>query len=75
MADLGRNLPAAAQRPGLVLLATHDSAIGTEEMRRRSAARAGATVEILPGLGHWWMLQDPDLAAGLLCRSWSSLRS
>lgn len=75
MSDLGRQLPAAARRPGLVLLATDDTALGTEAMRRRSAARAGASVERLPGLGHWWMLQSPALAATLLHGFWSSLPS
>jgi pimeloyl-ACP methyl ester carboxylesterase len=66
MAELGRNLPAAAARPGLSILATEDSYVGTPAMRHRAAARAGARTEELEGLGHWWMLQDPKRAAGLL---------
>jgi len=73
MAVLGRNLAAAARRPGLVLLASGDAALGTEAMGRRSAARAGAAIEVLPGLGHWWMLEDPDLAAAALRRFWASV--
>ncbi len=42
-------------------------------MHRRSAALAGARVEVLDGLGHWWMLQDPDRAAEVLGRFWDSL--
>jgi pimeloyl-ACP methyl ester carboxylesterase len=75
MAKLGENIPAARKRPGLVLLATADTALGTEETRRRCAAKAHATVAPLHGLGHWWMLQDPRLAADLLDRFWSSARS
>ncbi|MEV4620085.1 alpha/beta hydrolase [Asanoa sp. NPDC049573] len=75
LAALGDNLPAARQRPGLVLLPTADNALGDEETRRRCADRAGATVTTLPGLGHWWMLQQPALAAATLSRFWSSAPS
>jgi hypothetical protein len=73
MARLGANLSAAAARPGLAVVTTEDRNVGTEEMRRRSAARAGARVVVLEGLGHWWMVQDPRRAAGMLEEFWSSL--
>ncbi|MFC4950887.1 alpha/beta fold hydrolase [Pseudonocardia sp. GCM10023141] len=63
LAALGEHLPAAAIRPGLCLLATEDHFGGSDETRRRGAARAGARVEVLEGLGHWWMLQDPARGA------------
>ncbi len=61
MAELGRDLEKAAARPGLSLIATGDQfgAAHGQEPHRRSAARAGARVVELEGLGHWWMLQDP----------------
>jgi hypothetical protein len=68
MAELGHNLPAAAARPGLNILATEDTYVGAATIRRRAAARAGARTEVLEGLGHWWMLQDPQRGAGLLDR-------
>jgi pimeloyl-ACP methyl ester carboxylesterase len=74
MARLGENLPAAAARPGLAVLATDDRNVGTDEMRRRAAARAGAEVAVLDGLGHWWMVQDPKRAAAVLHDFWSSHR-
>jgi pimeloyl-ACP methyl ester carboxylesterase len=74
MARLGENLPAAAVRPGLALLATQDRNVGTDEMRRRAAARARAQVAVLEGLGHWWMVQDPKRAAAVLQDFWSSQR-
>ena len=37
------------------------------------AERAGARVVRLPGVAHWWMLQDPALGAGTLEEFWSSL--
>ncbi len=73
MADLGRELPAAARRPGLCLLATADDNVGSEAMRRRAAARAGARVAVLDGLGHWWMVQDPARGARALREFWASL--
>ena len=73
LADAGRALENAAARPGLSLLATEDPFVGTDEMRRRAADRAGARTEVLDGLGHWWMLQDPALSAAALTRFWESL--
>jgi hypothetical protein len=47
--------------------------VGTDEQRRRAAARAGARVEVLDGLGHWWMTRDPERGAAVLTRFWASL--
>jgi pimeloyl-ACP methyl ester carboxylesterase len=73
MAEAGRALENAAARPGLSLLATEDPYVGSEELRRRAADRAGARTEVLDGLGHWWMLQDPARGAAALTRFWESL--
>jgi pimeloyl-ACP methyl ester carboxylesterase len=73
MAELGRKLSAAAQRPGLAVLATEDHYVGTDQMRRRAAERAGARIEVLEDLGHWWMVQDPERGADVLTRFWASL--
>jgi pimeloyl-ACP methyl ester carboxylesterase len=73
MAELGTRLEAAAARPGLAVLPTEDHFVGTDEQRRRSAARAGARLAVLEGLGHWWMTQDPDRGAAMLVRFWDSL--
>jgi pimeloyl-ACP methyl ester carboxylesterase len=72
MAELGRSLPAAAARPGLAIVGTEDQLVGSEDMRTRSAARAGAQVARLEGLGHWWMVQDPALAAATLTSFWAA---
>jgi pimeloyl-ACP methyl ester carboxylesterase len=48
--------------------------VGTDEQKRRAAARAGARVEVLDGLGHWWMTQDPAVAARVLVDFWSAHR-
>jgi pimeloyl-ACP methyl ester carboxylesterase len=73
MAEAGSALENAAARPGLSLLATDDPYIGSDELRRRSADRAGARTEVLDGLGHWWMVQDPDRGAAALTRFWETL--
>jgi pimeloyl-ACP methyl ester carboxylesterase len=58
-------------KPGLVLAATEDAFLDTA-LAKRGAARAGADVVVLEGLGHWWMLQEPAAVAPLLTRFWSS---
>jgi pimeloyl-ACP methyl ester carboxylesterase len=73
LAQLGEGLGAAARRPGLHLSATEDHFAGTEEMQRRAADRCGARVEVLDGLGHWWMVQDPARGAAALTRFWTSV--
>jgi pimeloyl-ACP methyl ester carboxylesterase len=73
LAEHGRQLTAAAQRPGLCLLATEDHFVGSDDMRRRAADRAGARTEVLDGLGHWWMVQDPARGAAALRSFWASL--
>ncbi|MET8851238.1 alpha/beta fold hydrolase [Amycolatopsis sp. NPDC004625] len=70
---LGLPLERAAARPGLAVLATADHVSGTEDQRRRSAARAGARVAELDGLGHWWMTHDPARAAAALTGFWATV--
>jgi pimeloyl-ACP methyl ester carboxylesterase len=51
--------------PGLVLVPSEDP-FGSADKSRAGAARAGAATAELPGLGHWWMLQDPARGAAVL---------
>ena len=67
-------LPAASARPGLAFAATGDTYTGTESQHRWTAERMGAQVVVLPGLGHWWMLEDPATPAGALRRFWQQVR-
>ncbi|GID32506.1 alpha/beta fold hydrolase [Paractinoplanes brasiliensis] len=69
----GRDLPAAAARPGLVPVATGDDTGGSVALRHRAAQRAGARAVDLDGLGHWWMLEDPARAARMLTSFWTGL--
>lgn len=73
LAEAGRALKNAAARPGVSLLATEDPYVGSDELRRRAADRAGARTEVLEGLGHWWMLQDPARGAAALAGFWETL--
>ncbi len=70
---LGLELERAAARPGLAILATEDHFVGTEEQRRRAASRAGARIEVLTELGHWWMTQDPARGAAVLRAFWATV--
>lgn len=73
MAEAGKSLENAAARPGLSLLATEDPYIGENDNRHRAAERAGARTEVLEGLGHWWMVEDPARGAAVLTAFWDSL--
>jgi pimeloyl-ACP methyl ester carboxylesterase len=73
MAQAGRDLKKAADRPGLSILATEDTYVGSAEIRRRAADRAGARTVVLDGLGHWWMVEDPARGAAVLTRFWDEL--
>ncbi|HEY5252955.1 MAG TPA: alpha/beta hydrolase [Acidimicrobiales bacterium] len=58
--------------PGLALLPTEDPFLSADGSRV-AAGRAGVEVVELPGLGHWWMLQDPVQGAAALTSFWASL--
>jgi pimeloyl-ACP methyl ester carboxylesterase len=73
MASLGQRLGDAAARRGLVVIPTEDSYTGGEQRARWSAEKACADVAVLPGLGHWWMLEDPRAGAEVVASFWSSL--
>ena len=73
MSTAGQQASAAAAKPGLAISAAKDDTTGSEASRRRVAARAAADVATLPGLGHWWMVQDPHAGAAILTDFWSRL--
>ncbi len=73
MKTWGVDLPRAAARPGLAIVATNDHYTGGEVLARRSAARAGAQVVTLVGRGHWWMCEDPALGARVLDEFFASV--
>lgn len=73
MARRGQALGRLHARPGLAILAAEDPFAGESAMRRRAAATAGAEVAVLDGLGHWWMVEDPERGAEMLIGFWNGL--
>jgi hypothetical protein len=75
MAEAGRLLPRAAQRPGLALIAVDDvgRASGTVAQHEWAAREAGATVVHLQGVGHWWPQETPAPVAEALREFWAGL--
>ncbi|HET6171690.1 MAG TPA: alpha/beta hydrolase [Gaiellales bacterium] len=71
-ADWGASLARPTGMPGLVLFPSADP-FDHEALSRVVAARLGARIERLEGLGHCWMTEDPGRSAGVLRRFWSSL--
>jgi pimeloyl-ACP methyl ester carboxylesterase len=72
-AHWGQRLPAASARPGLILFPTEDGYTGGEARHRWAGQQARANVALLTGLGHWWMLEDPAMAADALRKFWDHL--
>jgi pimeloyl-ACP methyl ester carboxylesterase len=72
MRELGDILAGTRLPPGLVLVPTADPYAGTPEMAAHTAARLGADTFQMGGLAHWWMMEDPALAANALVAHWSS---
>jgi pimeloyl-ACP methyl ester carboxylesterase len=58
--------------PGLVLVPSEDPFLSADGART-GARRSGARVAELPGIGHWWMLQDPGAGARVLEDFWRGL--
>lgn len=56
--------------PGRVIVPMEDPFLA-DDLARDAAARAGAEVVELEGLGHWWLLQDPERGAAVLEEFWS----
>lgn len=75
MAEAGRLLAQAAQRPGLALIAVDDfeRASGTVEQHEWAARQAGATTAHLHGVGHWWPEETPAPVAEALADFWAQL--
>jgi pimeloyl-ACP methyl ester carboxylesterase len=75
MAEAGRLLPGAAQRPGLALIAVDDfgRASGTLVQHEWAARQSGARMAHLVGVGHWWPEETPAPVAEALTNFWAEL--
>lgn len=70
MRDLGDQLAQAGRRPALLIHATADPFV-PPEMVFPVAERIGAEILTLPDLGHWWMFENPGLAAEGFVAFWN----
>ena len=71
MAEMGRNLSAAARRPGLGIIARGDDNVGTLAQRQEACRTAGAAVVEIDA-GHWWMTGgDQDAILSALTDLWT----
>lgn len=66
MSEWGHLPERARSTRGLFLHATEDPYVGAARGTKELARTMGAEVAELPGLGHWWMLDDPQAAARVL---------
>jgi pimeloyl-ACP methyl ester carboxylesterase len=75
MAEAGRGLVDAGQRPGLALIAMGDldASSGTVEQHRAAAEAARAEIAELADVGHWWPVENPRPAAIALTEFWARL--
>jgi len=71
MKEWGEHLGVAATVPGLALIAPNDPFVRGTDLGIEVATRLGATVKVLEGQGHWWMLGDPVGAAEVLRSFWT----
>jgi len=58
--------------PGLTLIPMDDFLLDVDRAKS-AAAKAGAAVAELPGVGHWWMTQDPANGAAVLEEFWKNV--
>ena len=72
MRELGEQLRATEQRPGLVFFATEDPYAGTLAMSETVAGRLGARVHAIEGRGHWWMFGELGPIADALIAHWNA---
>ena len=67
LARAGRDVADLEGRPDLhVIVATDDPYTGGSDRAHATATAWDATVHVLDGLGHWWMMQDPRRAADVV---------
>ena len=71
MKEWGEHLGVAATVPGLALIAPNDPFVRGADLGLEVATRLGATVKVLEGQGHWWMLGDHVGAAEVLRSFWT----
>ncbi|MEY2754594.1 MAG: hypothetical protein RJB65_952 [Actinomycetota bacterium] len=72
MAEWGAHLGPAGTVPGLAVIAPNDPFVQGDTLGREVAVHLGASIHVLEGQGHWWMLGDPTAGAAMLLDFWAS---
>ncbi len=70
MADLGRRMAARPLPRGLGIVATADAYV-PQNFSDAVIDQLGADRLVLEGRGHWWMIEDPRVAAQGLIKFWA----
>ena len=70
MVTVGKQFAAAKPKNGLVIIAEEDHFAGDERTMTEVANSVGADTAKLSGVGHWWMCQQPAVAADMLMKHW-----
>jgi pimeloyl-ACP methyl ester carboxylesterase len=73
MVELGKKFASAQPRNGLVIIAENDHFAGTEDTMTQVANGVSANIAKLSDVGHWWMCQQPSVAADMLMTHWASV--
>ena len=71
MGELGRRFAASRPANGLVIIAENDHYAGSARMHEEVAESVGARVLHVAGAGHWWMIEEPAVAARALIEHWA----
>jgi pimeloyl-ACP methyl ester carboxylesterase len=66
LTNWAQEFEALPDRPPALLIAAHDDQYTGPDLVRRVGARWHAQVAEFDGLGHWWMLHDPERGAAAL---------
>ena len=74
MRELGRRLAATKLPRGAVIVPTADTYPGTPDMAHEVARSLNAATIELVDRGHWWMIEEPAVAAERLIEFWNAKR-
>ena len=73
MSELGKQFIAAAPANGLVIVAPNDHYAGPVDTMVHVGRQVHATSATIEAAGHWWMCEQPRVAASLLIKHWNSV--
>ena len=71
MSGLGERFRSARPRNGLVIIAENDHFAGPAALHEQVASWTDASVGHISSAGHWWMIEQPEVAADMLLAHWA----